>query len=146
MIGRSLGHLLVQTRLGVIDFGDRPLDPGQLLGDGRFTHLTGGVEEYLDRVRSRTLEKPTTASTEAAPKVTAKQQRMDQRAIAKEMTRIERAIAKLDDTEAGLHEQMAEAATDHARLVDLNNELREAERRKAELEDQWMRLASDLEG
>ena len=59
---------------------------------------------------------------------------------------VERAIAKLDDTERGLHEQMAEAATDHARLADLNRELQESERRKAELEDEWMRLATDLEG
>jgi predicted nucleic acid-binding Zn-ribbon protein len=41
---------------------------------------------------------------------------------------------------------MAEAATDHARLADLNRELQESERRKAELEDQWMRLATDLDG
>ena len=118
-----------------------------LLGDGRLTHLTGGVEEYLDRVRSRPVSaKSGVAIADAPPKVTAKQQRLDQRALAKEMARIERAIAKLDDNERGLHEQMAEAATDHARLADLNPELQESERRKAELEDEWMRLATDLEG
>ncbi len=118
-----------------------------LLGGARFTHLTGGVEEYLERVRSRPVSaKSGVAIADAAPKVTAKQQRLDQRALAKEMARIERAIAKLDDTERGLHEQMAEAATDHARLADLNRELQESERRKAELEDEWMRLATDLEG
>ncbi|MGA1667084.1 MAG: ABC-F family ATP-binding cassette domain-containing protein [Candidatus Nanopelagicales bacterium] len=118
-----------------------------LLGGARFTHLTGGVEEYLERVRSRPVSaKSGVAIADAPPKVTAKQQRLDQRALAKEMARIERAIAKLDDTERGLHEQMAEAATDHARLADLNRELQESERRKAELEDEWMRLATDLEG
>ncbi len=45
-----------------------------------------------------------------------------------------------------LHEQMAEAATDHARLADLNRELQESGQRKAELEDEWMRLAGDLDG
>lgn len=116
-----------------------------LLGDGHFTHLTGGVDEYLERVRSRGGAKPA-ATTAASPTVTAKQQRQDQRALAKEMARIERAIAKLDDTERGLHEQMAEAATDHARLADLNRDLQETEQRKGELEDEWMRLAADLEG
>jgi ATP-binding cassette subfamily F protein uup len=78
--------------------------------------------------------------------VTAKQQRQDQRTLTKEMTKIERAIAKVDDTERSLHEQMAEAATDHSRLADLNRELRETQIRKAELEDEWMRLAAELEG
>jgi predicted nucleic acid-binding Zn-ribbon protein len=41
---------------------------------------------------------------------------------------------------------MAEAATDHSRLADLNRELRETQIRKAELEDEWMRLAAELEG
>ena len=114
-----------------------------LLGDGRFTHLTGGVDEYLERVRSQV--SVTTAIPDAPPKVMAKQQRQDRRAVAKEMTRIERAIAKLDDTERSLHEQMSEAATDHSLLADLNRELQETQIRKAELEDEWMRLAADLE-
>jgi ATP-binding cassette subfamily F protein uup len=62
------------------------------------------------------------------------------------MTRIERAIAKVDDTERNLHEQMAEAATDHSRLADLNRELQETQISKSKLEDEWMRLAADLEG
>ena len=39
---------------------------------------------------------------------------------------------------------MAQAATDHARLIDLNRDLQDADRRKADLEDEWMRLAADL--
>jgi ATP-binding cassette subfamily F protein uup len=102
------------------------------------------VEEYLERVRSQAVVKP--VAVDAPPKVTAKQQRQDQRTLTKEMTKIERAIAKVDDTERSLHEQMAEAATDHSRLADLNGELRETQIRKAELEDEWMSLAAELEG
>jgi len=116
-----------------------------LLGDERFTHLTGGVEEYLERVRSRPSVKAAPAPA-TAPKETAKQQRLDQRAMGKAMARIERAIAKLEESEGRLHQQMAEAATDHARLADLNRELQESERRRAELEEQWMLLASEVEG
>ena len=115
-----------------------------LLGDGRFTHLTGGVEEYLERVRSHAVVKSATGA--APPKAPAKQQRLDQRAIAKEMAKLERAIAKLDQVESSLHEQMAGAATDHTLLADLNRQLQDAERRKSDLEDEWMRLATDLEG
>ena len=102
------------------------------------------MEEYLERVRSQAVVKP--AAGDAPPKVTAKQQRQDQRTLTKEMTKVERAIAKVDDTERSLHEQMAEAATDHSRLADLNRELRETQIRKAELEDEWMSLAAELEG
>ena len=62
------------------------------------------------------------------------------------MSRIERAIAKLDEAERDLHRQMASAATDHAKLTDLNRALQESERRKADLEDDWMRLAAELGG
>ena len=62
------------------------------------------------------------------------------------MARVERAIAKIDESERALHEQMAAAATDHSRLADLNRELQESGQRKADLEDEWMRLAADLEG
>lgn len=117
-----------------------------LLGDARFMHLTGGVEEYLERVGSHRAAKPEGARADAAPKVNAKQAKQDRRAIEKEMSRVERAIAKIDDAERALHEQMAEAATDHARLADLNRELQESGQRKAELEDEWMRLAGDLDG
>ena len=115
-----------------------------LLGDDRFTHLTGGVEEYLERMGSRRAAKPVGNQAEAAPKVNAKQAKQDRRAIEKEMARVERAIAKVDESERTLHEQMAEAATEHARLADLNRELQESAQRKADLEDEWMRLAADL--
>ena len=116
-----------------------------LLGDRRVTHLTGGVEEYLDRVRRRPQIPPQAAPAEGPPRVTAKQQRLDQRAIAKEMTRIERALAKIEESQRDLHGQMAQAATDHARLIDLNRDLQDADRRKADLEDEWMRLAAALD-
>jgi ATP-binding cassette subfamily F protein uup len=117
-----------------------------ILGDGRLTHLTGGVEEYLDRVRARPAVVAVPGPAPEAQKVTAKQQRLDQRAAAKEMAKLERAIAKLDDVARSLHERMAEAATDHAALADLNRELQDNERRKAELEEGWLRLAADLDG
>ena len=117
-----------------------------LMGDDRLFHLTGGVEEYLERFRKRPQAKQSAAPVSVAPKTDAKQARQDRRALEKEMSRIERAIAKLDEAERDLHRQMASAATDHAKLTDLNRALQESERRKADLEDDWMRLAAELGG
>ncbi len=114
-----------------------------LLGDTRLTHLTGGVDEYLARVTSR----PAAASSspppvESTPGARRKQARSEERAVAKEMARIERAMAKLEDTRRDLHEQMADAATDHGRLADLHRELLETERRRTALEEEWLTLAT----
>ena len=114
-----------------------------LLGDARLTHLTGGVDEYLARVTSR----PAAASSspppvESTPGARRKQARSEERAVAKEMARIERAMAKLEDTRRDLHAQMADAATDHGRLADLHRELLETERRRTELEEEWLTLAT----
>ena len=116
-----------------------------LMGDDRLSHLTGGVEEYLKRVRKRPQARQSAAPAAAAPNADAKQARQDRRAIEKEMSRIERAIAKLDEAERDLHGQMASAATDHAKLTDLNRALQDSERRKADLEDEWMKLAAALD-
>ena len=122
-----------------------------LLGDLRLSHLTGGVEEYLDRVRARSSSagaatvRVSDASQGAPGAVARKQARSDMRALAKDVARIERAIVKIDDAQRDLHQRMADAASDHALLSDLNRELQESERRKGELEDEWMRLSADLE-
>ena len=114
-----------------------------LLGDARLTHLTGGVDEYLARVTSR----PAAASSspppvESTPGARRKQARSEERAVAKEMARIERAMATLEDIVRALHEQMADAATDHGRLADLHRELLETERRRTKLEEEWLSLAT----
>ena len=121
-----------------------------LLGDLRLDHLVGGVEEYLSRVRNRPLVRSATqgaasAEPQASPGAVRKQARSDQRALSKEMARIERAIAKIDATQQDLHQQMADAATDHERLTNLNRELLDSERRKGDLEAEWMELAATLD-
>ena len=50
-------------------------------------------------------------------------------------------MVKAEEAERAIHNQMAQASTDHARLADLNRELQEAQRRTAELEEEWLALA-----
>jgi ATP-binding cassette subfamily F protein uup len=67
----------------------------------------------------------------------------DSRAARKELGRIERRIEKIDAAEKRLHARLAENATDHERIVELDAELRELAVEKGELEEQWMTLAED---
>jgi len=110
-----------------------------LLGDGTLTHLTGGVDEYLRRVGERQAAPSSVSRThpDPVPRVSQAQSR----ARAKELSRIERALAKSEESERSLHDQMAQAANDHERLTDLNRELIAAQQRTAALEEEWLAQA-----
>ena len=110
-----------------------------LLGDEHLTDLVGGVDEYLVRLRERAAARPAAAAPAKAPSSAA-----EQRVLAKEVARIERAIAKIEAEEKRIHDAMAADISDHARLADLNRELQELGRRKAALEEEWMVAAEGL--
>ncbi len=107
-----------------------------LLGDGRLAELPGGVEEYLERRRAVAGSAPTMAGTRAKAG--------DSRAARKELARLERALDKLTAREERLHAQMAEASTDHARLRELDGELRAVQAEKADTEEAWLVLADEV--
>ncbi|ANY09867.1 ABC-F family ATP-binding cassette domain-containing protein [Pseudonocardia sp. HH130630-07] len=116
-----------------------------LFGDGRITHLPGGIGEYLTR-RAAAGESP--APTPAAP-VAAPAAKVDaaaQRTARKEAQRLERRVDQLTKREEKLHAQLAEAATDPPRLAELDRALKEvvAERESAEIE--WFAAAERAEG
>jgi ATP-binding cassette subfamily F protein uup len=106
-----------------------------LLGDAHLRMLPGGVEEYLER-RSAAGVSPVSATPAVAPKT-------DSRAAKKELTRLERQIAKLDIQERDLHAQLAEHATDYAKVADLDATLRDLQTQREAAEEQWLEL-SDL--
>ena len=110
-----------------------------LLGDEKATFLTGGVEEYLQRRRQAAAQSTSAPAAAKAPTSAA-----EQRALGKEVARIERAIAKLEDQERVIHDQMAVDVADHARLADLNRELLELGKRKQALEAEWLVVAEAL--
>jgi predicted nucleic acid-binding Zn-ribbon protein len=59
----------------------------------------------------------------------------------KTMARVERQLARLAEREDRIHAAMAEAATDHARVLDLNRELREVVDERELLELEWLEAA-----
>ncbi|GLW55440.1 ABC-F family ATP-binding cassette domain-containing protein [Kitasatospora phosalacinea] len=116
-----------------------------LLGDRRMRMLPGGVDEYLER---------RTAMAEAAAAVAAAQvpaaaaasglSAGDLRAAKKEMQKLERQIAKLDEQESKLHTQLAEHAADFSKVAELDAQLRKVREDKEELEMSWLELAEQV--
>ena len=106
-----------------------------LYGDTRISSLTGGIDEYLV---VRLAHEAVTAQS-GATKVTTSAS--EQRAAAKDIARLERAIVKIDTEERALHARMVESAQDHDALARMNKELHELSAKKAALEDEWLSLS-----
>ncbi len=90
-----------------------------LTGDGKIRHLPGGIEQYLE------LRRPDEEAPSPSPRPRRCPNQAVVRAARKEVARLERALEKLKDRETALHEEMADAATDHVRLRELQAELAE---------------------
>ncbi len=119
-----------------------------LLGDGSLQPMVGGIDEYLQRRatsggpaggQTKGQSGGVTPSAPAAARTG--DTRAEERARAKELTKLERAIERLDKREAKLHAQLAEAAADHAKVLELDAELRGVLAEKAAAEDAWLELA-----
>jgi ATP-binding cassette subfamily F protein uup len=129
-----------------------------LLGDGTLRMLPGGVDEYLTR-RAALTQAPTAAAKAAqagqagakagagagsgtgATASAAGSSAKDQRAAQKELARIERRLDRISVLEKELHDQMAAAATDYAKIGELDAKLRELTEERGRLEDEWLMLA-----
>ncbi|TDW66246.1 ATP-binding cassette subfamily F protein uup [Kribbella pratensis] len=114
-----------------------------IMGDGQVRHLPRGVDQYLEELEAGIPRRaPSNALTPAAemssnlsvdPAAT--------RAAKKELNRIERQLAKLTETEAKLHDQLAASASDYERLAELDTELRKLADERTELETAWFEAA-----
>ncbi|MDT0346990.1 ABC-F family ATP-binding cassette domain-containing protein [Streptomyces litchfieldiae] len=110
-----------------------------LLGDGTLRMLPRGIDEYLERRGTR--PSPAAAPALAAPAAPAAKQAQLSRSAQKEIQRIERQLDRIGEQEAELHAEMAEHATDFARIAGLDAQLRELAGRRDELETRWLELA-----
>jgi len=107
-----------------------------LLGDGRITHLPGGIEEYLRPpaaapatgaaapIATRTPAAAGTSVNGVAADGAGQPSAAERRDAQKEARRLERRLETLNTREAKLHTALAEAATDPPRLLELDAELR----------------------
>jgi ABC transport system ATP-binding/permease protein len=117
-----------------------------MYGDAKLTHLPGGVEEYLARLRATDPVAPTALVTSEAPG----RGEPDglsagaARAGRKELERLERQLRKLDQRQVALHDQLAEHATDYEKVSLLDNELRALGAERARVEEEWLQLAERI--
>jgi predicted nucleic acid-binding Zn-ribbon protein len=59
----------------------------------------------------------------------------------KDMARIEKQLTRLGEREERIHTAMADAATDHAKVLELNRQLREVVDEREALELEWLAAA-----
>ena len=113
-------------------------DSYALLGDRALTHLTGGVDEFIQRRRAaRGL------LDDVAPK-RGQSNAAERRMLEKDLARIERSLARLDTDEATIHGRMAETATDHELLEELTRSLQQMSAKRDALEAEWLIAAEAL--
>jgi len=116
-----------------------------LLGDARLAFLPGGVDEYLDRIRTArggSTGGPTPPP--AAPSVP-KSSAAEERTARKELQRLERQLDRLKVRETELTALLAANATDYEKLTSLGAELRAVQTEKSDLEDRWLTIAAEFE-
>ena len=121
---------------------ERITDQQYAIVDGRLRHLPGGIDEYL-----RLSEKRPAAPVQQGKQVaTASLSGAQQRAIEKEISSIDRSLAKLSDRIGAKHDEMAaHDQSDHVGLSALTRELRDLEGQVAEQESRWMELSERLD-
>ncbi len=117
-----------------------------LFGDGRITHLPGGIDEYLRRRESAAgTPAPAAGNSGANGNGTSRPGAADQRAAHKEAARLERRMTTLATREQRLHEKLAEAATDPSRLAELDRELKDVVAERESVESDWLAAAERAE-
>jgi ATP-binding cassette subfamily F protein uup len=136
-----------------------------LFGEGRITHLPGGIEEYLKRraalptpagpaamaparspVASPARSSARAGGVPAQPADQPAASSGERRDAQKEARRLERRLETLNAREAKLHTALAEAATDPPRLLELDAELRALVAERAKVEEEWLLAAETAEG
>jgi ATP-binding cassette subfamily F protein uup len=115
-------------------------DVHALTGDGAIRHLPGGIDQYIAARRDAEPAAAGQARQKSAPGAGGAA-----RSARRELQRLERAVDRLGERESELHAAMAASATDHERLRELQEQLREhaAERERAEAA--WLDAAERLE-
>jgi ABC transport system ATP-binding/permease protein len=115
-----------------------------LMGDGSLAALPGGVEEYLARRAAGAAALPSAGGPAAGPAPA--RSAGDARAARKEAARLERRLEKLTAEEDRLHAALADAATDHAAVLELDTRLRAVQAEKEQVEEEWLTAAEVAEG
>jgi ABC transport system ATP-binding/permease protein len=124
-------------------FVERVCDDVHALDErGTLRHLPGGIEQYVAGRREAAAPPP----ARAAPARGGPAPGAVLRATRKEVARVERALERAGERETALQAEMAQSATDHARLAALDAERRALVAERERLESEWLELSEALEG
>jgi ATPase subunit of ABC transporter with duplicated ATPase domains len=123
---------------------ERVTDQQYAILDGRLRHLPGGVDEYLKlAARVTTQQDATRARRTTEPQVISG---AELRAAHKEISAIDRRLARLAQQIGAKHQQLAEHdQSDHVGITRLTQELRDLEDDVATLENRWLELSEVVE-
>jgi ATP-binding cassette subfamily F protein 3 len=121
--------------------------------DGHVTNYRGDYEAYLysvnkeidegEREQVKGLSKPPPSGSKPAKATQHRAARRTEREIRKEMTNLERTIARLDDQKRQTNSQLM-TATDPAEALRLHNEVSNLTTQLAEAEDRWCQLQEEV--
>ncbi|AIT60584.1 ABC-F family ATP-binding cassette domain-containing protein [Corynebacterium doosanense] len=125
-----------------------------LFGDGELTELQGGIEEYLTRRQAMESGGGVVNLGEKSrqPKAPAKKKlsSQDERELTKQLSALERKMAKAQERISTFEQEMAQASAsgdpDMGKLADIDRELAAARAEHDELEAQWLEVGEKLEG
>lgn len=107
-----------------------------LLGDGSVRELLGGVDEYLTLIQK--LPEQPQSQLDIAPASNAAQDRLRR----KDLARLERQLGKAHAKRDEILVHLEQCADEHAKALDLSEDLRMQNARIAELEEAWL-IASE---
>jgi ATP-binding cassette subfamily F protein uup len=116
-------------------------DVHALMGDRTLRHLPGGIDQYLQGRRPGRDPGPPPSPGGAKPPP----DQATRRASRKELARVERALDRLGEREAALHDEMARAASDHVQLAALQRDLEALAAERDQLEAAWLELSERLD-
>ena len=129
-------------------FIDRFADRIWMLEDGRILDFKGSYQEFLAyRARQKVFQQ---AAAVAAPNPEQPKKEKQKRPggtknLEKELSALERAIAKAEEAVASLDEQMEQSASDYVKLQELCEQKEGQEAELMELYDKWETISAQLE-
>ncbi len=114
-----------------------------MFGDGRLIHLPGGIDEYLARAGGLTPRTAIGGPADAAPRGPG-MSAAEERVARKELGKLERQLAKLDQREKQLNDSLAEHGADYDKIIELDGQLKTVREERAQVEEAWLELAEAL--
>jgi ATP-binding cassette subfamily F protein uup len=109
-----------------------------LLGDESLQDLPRGVDQYLE-LRSSMIER----SISLAPKKMISDA-AQVRLVKKEISRLEKQIAKVAKEESELLVEQEKSSFDHQKLLDIGSKLEAVQLQRQKLEDEWLELSGKI--